>query len=135
MNGPLKYLTARKIYECSLARAPQIFALLVSSQSKFFISARAHKKNRSARHARKCSQRPFITPNCHCQYYYPVYLSVIIFVTILLSFVVVLCGTCFILFFFFLGGGGGVAQNFGVFVRTVLWPLAPYFFSQVTRKS
>ena len=54
MNGPLKFLTARKILplldllailnECSLARAPQTFALLVSSQSKFFISARARKK-------------------------------------------------------------------------------------------
>ena len=30
--------------ECSLARAPQIFALLASSQSKFFISAHARKK-------------------------------------------------------------------------------------------
>ena len=54
MNGPLKVLTARKILplldllakfnKCSLARAPQIFALLASSQSKFFISARARKK-------------------------------------------------------------------------------------------
>ena len=55
MNGPLKFLTARKIFylcsicsqnlnECSLARAPQIFALLARSQSKFFISARARKK-------------------------------------------------------------------------------------------
>ena len=45
MNGPLNFLTARKILnECSLARAPQIFALLASSQSKFFISARARKK-------------------------------------------------------------------------------------------
>ena len=54
MNGPLKFLTARKILplldllanlsECSLARAPQIFALLASSQNKFFISALARKK-------------------------------------------------------------------------------------------
>ena len=54
MNGPLKFLTARTILpllhllanlnECLLARAPQIFALLASSQSKFFISARARKK-------------------------------------------------------------------------------------------
>ena len=54
MNGPLKFLTARKIYlcsicsqnlnECSLSRAPQIFALLASSQSKCFIFARARKK-------------------------------------------------------------------------------------------
>ena len=40
---PLLDLLA-KFNECSLARAPQIFALLASSQSKFFISARAHKK-------------------------------------------------------------------------------------------
>ena len=70
-------------------------------------------------------------------YYYLVYLFVIIFVTILLSFVVVLCGTCFILYFF--GGGGVVGGGSQVwdinFVRTVLWPLAPYFFSRVTRKS
>ena len=54
MNGPLKLLTARKILplldllaklnECSFARAPQIFALLTISQSKFFISASARKK-------------------------------------------------------------------------------------------
>ena len=52
MNGPLKFLTAfylcsicsQNLNECSLARAPQIFALLASSQSKFFISARARKK-------------------------------------------------------------------------------------------
>ena len=53
MNSPLKFLTARKILpllnslaklnECLLARAPQIFALLASSQSKF-ISALARKK-------------------------------------------------------------------------------------------
>ena len=55
MNGPLKFLTtARKILplldllanlnECSLARAPQVFALLATSQSKFFISTPARKK-------------------------------------------------------------------------------------------
>ena len=54
MNGPLKFLTTRKILplldllakfnKCSLARAPQIFALLASSPNKFFVSARARKK-------------------------------------------------------------------------------------------
>ena len=54
MNGPLKFLTAQnilplldllaKLNECLLARAPQIFALLASSQGKFFTSARARKK-------------------------------------------------------------------------------------------
>ena len=54
MNGPLKFLTARKILPlldllakfkrvlaCSCS---PIFALLASSQSNFFISARARKK-------------------------------------------------------------------------------------------
>ena len=35
---------SQNLNECSLARAPQIFALLTSSQRKFFISARACKK-------------------------------------------------------------------------------------------
>ena len=37
-------ICSQNLNECSLARAPQIFALLASSQSKFFISARARKK-------------------------------------------------------------------------------------------
>ena len=52
----------QNLNECSLACAPQVFALLASSQSKFFISAHARKKNSSAQHARECSQRPFDTP-------------------------------------------------------------------------
>ena len=128
MNGPLKFLTARKILPL-LAKFIRVLACSCSPNfciarklaKQIFYFCSCSQKNRSAWHARKCSQRPFITPNCHCQYYYPVYLSVIIFVTILLSFVVVLLL--------------GVAHKFGVFVRTVLWPLAPYFFSQVTRKS
>ena len=52
MNGPLKLLEkfylcstcSQNLNYCSLARAPQIFALLASSQSKFFISAHARKK-------------------------------------------------------------------------------------------
>ena len=68
MNGPLKFLTARKILPLLnvLAKFKRVLAcflqLLASSQSKVFISARACKKNRSARHARECSQRPFVTP-------------------------------------------------------------------------
>ena len=71
MNGPLKFLTARKILplldlqnlnECSLACAPQIFALLASSQSNFFYFCSCSQKIRRARHARECSQRPFVTP-------------------------------------------------------------------------
>ena len=54
MNGPLKFLTARKILPLLdlLAKIKRVlacscspnFALLASSQSKFFISARARKK-------------------------------------------------------------------------------------------
>ena len=54
MNGPLKFLTARKILplldllaKCKRLLAclcSQIFALLASSQRNFFISARARKK-------------------------------------------------------------------------------------------
>ena len=74
MNVPLKFLTARKIlpfldllakFKRMLARSPQIFALLASSQSKFFISAPARKKIAvlgMLANARKCSQRPFVTP-------------------------------------------------------------------------
>ena len=36
--------SSQNLNECSLARALQIFALLASSQSKFFISAPARKK-------------------------------------------------------------------------------------------
>ena len=53
MNGPLKFLTARKILplldfsqnlnQCSLARAPQIFALLASSQFFLFLLVLAKK--------------------------------------------------------------------------------------------
>ena len=133
MNGPLKFLTARKILPL-LAKFIRVLACSCSPNfciagklaKQIFYFCSCSQKNRSARHARKCSQRPFVTPNCHCQYYYPVYLSVIIFVTILLSFVVVLCGTCFILLLLFWGEGVvGVAHKFGIFVRTVLWPLAP----------
>ena len=138
MNGPLKFLTARKI----LPLFAKFIRVLACSCSPNFCIARKLAKRifyfcSCSQKDRKYSQRPFVTPDCRCQYYYPVYLSFIIFVTILLSFVVVLCGPCFILFGGGRGRGGGgvVAHKFGVFVRTVLWPLAPYFFSQVTRKS
>ena len=54
MNGPSKIFNcSQNLNECSLARAPQIFALLASSQSKFFISARACKKIAVLANARK----------------------------------------------------------------------------------
>ena len=39
--------------------------LLAARKANFFISARARKKKRSARHARECSQRPFVTPKMY----------------------------------------------------------------------
>ena len=48
--------------DCSLARAPQIFELLASSQSKFFISARARKKSQCSACSRmlaKTIRHPF----------------------------------------------------------------------------
>ena len=55
------------------------------------------------------------------------------------SFLLLLFCAVLVLFYcYFFGGWGGwwgVAHKFGIFVRTVLWPLAPYFFSRVTRKS
>ena len=63
MNGPLlNFNCSQNLNECSLARAPQIFALLASSQSNFFYFCSCSQKNLSARHARECSQRPFVTP-------------------------------------------------------------------------
>ena len=52
MNGPLKFLTARKILPLLnlLAKFKRVLACLCSQ------------KNRSARHARECLQRPFVTP-------------------------------------------------------------------------
>ena len=73
MNGPLKFLTARKILplldfsqnlnECSLARAPQIFALLASSQ--FFYFCWCSQKNDSAPHARKDHLSPLQVRSLH----------------------------------------------------------------------
>ena len=68
MNGPLKFLTARKILPLFdfLAKFKRMLACSCSpnflrcSQSKFFISAPARKKNRSARHARKDHSSPLL---------------------------------------------------------------------------
>ena len=63
MNGPWKFLTARKILPLlDLLAKFKRSKLLAARKANFFISARARKKNRSARHARECSQRPFVTP-------------------------------------------------------------------------
>ena len=72
MNGPLKFLTARKILPLLdlLAKFKRVLACSCSpnfcvarklaKQFSYFCSC--SQKNRSARHARECSQRPFVTP-------------------------------------------------------------------------
>ena len=76
MNGPLKFLTARKIlpFLDLLAKFKRVLACSCSpnfcscSQARkaiVFYFCSCSQKNRSARHARECSQRPFVTPNKH----------------------------------------------------------------------
>ena len=73
MNGPLKFLTARKILPLLdlLAKFKRVLACSCSPSfcvarkhaRNFFISARAHKKVAVlSMHTRECSQRPFVTP-------------------------------------------------------------------------
>ena len=52
MNGPLKFLTARKILPL----------LDLLAKFKRVLACSCSPKNRSARPARECSQRPFVTP-------------------------------------------------------------------------
>ena len=59
MNGPLKFLTARKILPL-LDLLAKFKRVLACSCSPNFCSC--SQKNRSARDARECSQRPFVTP-------------------------------------------------------------------------
>ena len=72
MNGPLKFLTARKILPL-LGLLAKFKRVLACSRSPNFCVARklvkqifyfcsCSQKNRSAQHARECSQRPFVTP-------------------------------------------------------------------------
>ena len=72
MNGPLKFLTARKILP--LLDLPAKFKRVLACSccpnfcvarklaKQFFYFCSCSQKNRSARHARECSQRPFVTP-------------------------------------------------------------------------
>ena len=72
MNGPLKFLTARKILPLLdlLAKFKRVLACSCSPNfcvarklaKQIFYFCSCLQKNRSARHARECSQRPFITP-------------------------------------------------------------------------
>ena len=73
MNGPLKVLTARKILPLLDLLAKFKRALACSCSPNFCVARKLAKqifyfcscsqKNRSARHPRECSQRPFVTPN------------------------------------------------------------------------
>ena len=73
MNGPLKFLTVRKILPLLdlLAKCKRVLAC--SCSPNFYVARKLAKqifyfcscsqKNLSAWHARECSQRPFVTPN------------------------------------------------------------------------
>ena len=73
MNGPLKFLTARKILPLLdlLAKFQRVLACSCSPNfcvarklaKQIFYCCSCSQKNRSARHARECSQRPFVTPS------------------------------------------------------------------------
>ena len=75
MNGPLKFLTARKILPLLdlLAKFKRVLACSCSPNfcvarrlaKQIFYFCSCSQKNRSARHARECSQRPFVTPSIH----------------------------------------------------------------------
>ena len=72
MNGLLKFLTARKILPLLdlLAKFKRVLACSCSPNfcvahmfaKQIFYFCSYSQKNRSARHARECSQRPFVTP-------------------------------------------------------------------------
>ena len=76
MNGPLKFLTARKILPLLdlLAKFKRVLAcscfpnFCVARQlaKQIFNFCSCSQKNRSVRHARECSQRPFVIPSLHC---------------------------------------------------------------------
>ena len=73
MNSPLKFLTARKILPLLdlLAKFKRVLTCLCSPNfcaahkraKQIFYFCSCSQKNRSVRHARECSQRPFVTPN------------------------------------------------------------------------
>ena len=72
MNGPLKFLTARKILPLLdlLAKFKRVLACSCSPNfcvarklaKQIFYFCSCSQKNGIARHARECSQRPFVTP-------------------------------------------------------------------------
>ena len=72
MNGPLKFLTARKILPLLdlLAKFQRViacscspnFCVALKLAKQIFLFLLVLPKNRIARHARECSQRPFVTP-------------------------------------------------------------------------
>ena len=65
MNGPLKFLTARKILallDLLACSCSPNFCVARKLAKQIFYFCSCSQKNRSARHARECSQRPFVTP-------------------------------------------------------------------------
>ena len=72
MNGPLKFLTARKILPLLdlLAKLKRVlarscspnFCSCLQARKANFLFLLVFAKNRSVRRARECSQRPFVTP-------------------------------------------------------------------------
>ena len=73
MNGPLKFLTTRKILPLLdlLTKFKRVLACSCSPNfcvarklaKQIFYFCSCSQKNRSARHARECSQRPFVAPH------------------------------------------------------------------------
>ena len=63
MNGPWQFLTVRKILPLlDLLAKFKRSKLLAARKAIFFYLCSCSQKNRSERHARECSQRPFVTP-------------------------------------------------------------------------
>ena len=59
----MKILTVRKILPLlDLLAKFKRSKLLAARKANFFYLCSCSQKNRSARHARECSQRPFVTP-------------------------------------------------------------------------
>ena len=65
MNGPLKFLTARKILPLLdlLAKFKRVLACFARKLAKqFFFLLVLAKKSQCSACSRECSQRPFVTP-------------------------------------------------------------------------
>ena len=63
--GLLKAENIRSLRSARCSRVVLSKLLAASKMSKFFNLYSCSQKNRSARHARECSQRPFVTPKTY----------------------------------------------------------------------